>query len=231
MRSFGTKAVEEEISRLFPSVAMRRFDTDTPKKDHLSEFGPEIKSGEIQCIIGTQMIAKGLDLPKLRTLIILGSGFTSSGFAGEEREFQLLYQVMGRAMRGHQDTKVIIQTYNKASHLLDAAVGRDYQMFYEHELKERKQFSYPPFCHLAVIHYSRKSSLSCQKAGSTLLNKLRKQFTGVEFVGPLADTHERRGPNYHWHILIKSPKRSYLVDIAESIGTSWACELDPIDTP
>jgi primosomal protein N' (replication factor Y) len=177
------------------------------------------------------MIAKGLDLPNLKTLVVLGSGFSSSGFAGEEREFQLLYQVIGRANRGHQDTNVVIQTYNTADHLFRAASERNYDEFYSYELKQRKQFSYPPFCHLGVIHYSRKSSLACKKAGVTLVNKLRKQFKDIEFTGPLSDTNERRGPNYHWHILMKSNKRSNLVDVAREIGTSWTCELDPIDTP
>jgi primosomal protein N' (replication factor Y) len=231
MRSFGTKAVENEISKLFPSVTIGRFDTDTPKKLHLSELAPAIKSGEIQCVIGTQMVAKGLDLPKLKTLVVLGSGFSSSGFAGEEREFQLLYQVIGRANRGHQDTNVVIQTYNTSDHLLQSASKRDYESFYSYELKQRKQFNYPPFCHMGVIHYARKSSISCQKAGTSLINKLRKQFKNIEFVGPLSDTHERRGPNYHWHILMKSKKRSDLVAIAHEIGTAWTCELDPIDTP
>jgi len=231
MRSFGTKAVEDEISKLFPSIKVRRFDTDTPKKEHLSVLAPDIKNGDIQCIIGTQMIAKGLDLPLLKTLVVLGSGFMGSGFAGEEREFQLLYQVIGRANRGHQNTEVVIQTYNKVSHLLQSAIDRNYKAFYEHELKERKLFRYPPFCHLGVIHFSRKSASGCQKAGETILKKLKKKFPSVELIGPLADTHERKGPNYHWHILIKSPKRSTIVEIAESLGTSWTVELDPIDTP
>jgi primosomal protein N' (replication factor Y) len=231
MRSFGTKAVEDEVRKLFPSIVVKRFDTDTPKKDHLSEMSDDIKNGKIVCIIGTQMIAKGLDLPLLQTLVVLGSSFASTGYAGEEREFQLLYQVIGRAHRGHQDSKVVIQTYNTADHLLKAASTRDYKAFYDYELSQRSRFGYPPYCHLGVIHFSRKSSLSCQKAGTTLITKLRKTFPTTEFVGPLANSHERKGPNFHWHILIKSAKRSTLVNIAEQLGTAWTCELDPIDTP
>lgn len=230
MKSFGTKAIVEELSRIFPDVAIKRFDTDTSKKDHLEQHTSALKSGEIQMVVGTQMVAKGLDLPKLRTLVVL-SGSSGSGFGGEERDFQLLYQVLGRAMRGHQDTEVIIQTSSPDANILTYAVNRDYAAFYEKELSQRKAFYYPPFCHMMIVHITRKSSKSALSAADRVVRNITLNHKGVVLSGPLPDMTERLGADYHWHLLVKSAKRSRLTDIALELGSGFVCELDPIDTP
>lgn len=230
MIPFGTKALELEITKTFPGVNVRRFDTDTSKSGHLSNYTKELETGEIQCIIGTQMIAKGLDLPKLKSLVVI-EGANGSGYMNEERQFQLLYQVVGRAHRGHQDADIIIQSENHLSPITANVLKRDYESFYTRELGERKQFYYPPFCFMMVIHYSRKSSTSASTTGKKIVQDIRRNFTGVEVNDPLANIGEKLRDNYNWHILVKSPKRTTLQAIAEHIGSSWLCEFDPITTP
>jgi primosomal protein N' (replication factor Y) (superfamily II helicase) len=231
MRSEGTKAIATEIQSLFSDINLMRFDTDNLKADHLSGHIDRIKSGEVDCIVGTQMIAKGLDLPNLKTLIVIGGGSFSSGFASEEREFQLLYQVIGRAIRGHQDTDIYIQTSSPDSSLLKHTVARDYDSFYREEIALRKKFDYPPFCHMMVVHYSRKSSKSAANSGRDIMTKILDQNQKVSISEPTPNTTERISTDYNWHILVKSKKRSRLYEIAESLGTSVVCELDPAELP
>lgn len=230
MIPFGTKALELEISKLFPAIAARRFDTDTSKEDHLSRYTSQLENGEIQCIIGTQMIAKGLDLPKLKTLVVI-EGANGSGYMNEERQFQLLYQVVGRAHRGHQDANIIIQSENHLSPIIANVLARDYESFYRSELSERKAFRYPPFCHMMVIHYQRKSSKSAQTAGNNIVNSIKSEFPGIEILEPVANLSEKLRDTYSWHIVVKSPRRKTLQSVAEHIGSSWLCEFDPITTP
>jgi len=230
MRSYGTKALVEELTRSFPDISIRRFDTDTAKKDHLHEHTQSLKDGSIQLVVGTQMIAKGLDLPKLRTLVVLSSN-SGNGYGGEERDFQLLYQVLGRATRGHQNTKVVIQTASPSAHIIKYAVDRDYLAFYEKELADRKAFFYPPYCHMMIVHISRKTAKGAASAGTTVQQKISAEHRDVYVSPPLPDMTERVGLQYNWHLLVKSSKRSRLVDIARELGTGYLCELDPIDTP
>jgi primosomal protein N' (replication factor Y) (superfamily II helicase) len=231
MRSEGTKAIASELEGIFPNISVMRFDTDNSRADQLSEHIAVVKSGEVDCIVGTQMIAKGLDLPNLQTLVVIGGGSFSSGFASEEREFQLLYQVIGRAIRGHQDTQIFIQTSSPESSLLGHTVARDYDSFYAEELSLRQKFDYPPFCHMMIVHYSRKSSASAQKSGQDLVNKILDMGQKISIHPPTPNTTERIGPDYNWHILLKSKKRSRLYDIAENLGTNVVCELDPSELP
>ena len=231
MSSHGAKSIEKELKEMFPRVVMRRFDTDNTKKEHLSQYTDQLKNGVIQCAIGTQMLAKGLDLPHLEIVVVVGSGGISGGFSGEEKEFQLLYQVIGRAIRGHRDTRVIIQTTNPRGTFLRSAVNRDYFNFFEKEIDERRKYRYPPFVHLGIIHISRATSLSCQKNGTKLIGELKSKFRNVEFIGPTANIFEKSGGKFHWHILMKSKSRPNLTDVVQYLGTSYSCELDPVDTP
>lgn len=230
MSSFGTKAVVSELAQAFTDTVIRRFDTDLSKKDQLLEHVESLISGEVQIIVGTQMIAKGLDLPKLRALVVLASS-TGNSYTSDEKDFQLLYQVLGRAMRGHQDTKIVIQTSNPDSKVIELAVDRDFQNYYVKELGERKKFYYPPYCHMMVIHCRRKTSKGAHSATNNLKCEIESGYSGVMVSEPMPNLTERTGEYFNWHLLLKAPKRSTLTTIARDIGSSWVCELDPGDTP
>jgi primosomal protein N' (replication factor Y) (superfamily II helicase) len=235
MRSQGTKAIVEEIKSLFGEVEVKRFDTDSAKAESLSAYTSELRSGEIDCIIGTQMVAKGLDLPMLKTLVVIGSGSQMSGFMSEEREYQLLYQVLGRAIRGHQDTDIFVQTSAPDSATLKFAVERDYDSFYIREISARKKYHYPPFCFMLVVHFCRKSSKSAEQSGKKIASEISKfastQDTNLEVGPPTPNSSERLNDNYNWHVLVKSPTRSALVRLVEVLGPAVVCELDPLDLP
>jgi primosomal protein N' (replication factor Y) len=231
LRSHGAKAMHEEIKKLFPNITSHRFDTDSLKDESLDKMVDELVSGSVQCIIGTQMIAKGLDLPRLSTLVVTGAGSAGASYSSEERQFQLLYQVIGRAMRGHRSTTVAIQTHDPASKILHYATKRDYLGFYEQELAQRKKYSYPPYKYMMVIHYSRKSAEKARIAGKKLISECQEVTRGLDYIGPSPNIYERLGENYRWHIVVKSRSRANLLKLALHIGTSWKCELDPLTTP
>ncbi len=228
MLAYGTKALELEVRSLFPSIEIIRVDSDSGAgviKDNVQK----IRSGGVQCIIGTQMVAKGLDLPNLKSLVVI-DGSRSGGYIAEERQFQLLYQVVGRALRGHQNTNVLIQTEDSGI-VVQSIVARDYERFYKYEIAERKKFSYPPFCNMMLIHFSRSSQTSGIQAAKELISDINKLKLNVEVIGPIENSTFKIGTKYNYHILVKSVRRANLETIANSIGTSWICEFDPTIMP
>lgn len=230
LRSPGTKSVVEYLQKTLPGVTIARFDTDTPAKESIDGRLGELQSGIIQCIVGTQMVAKGLDLPLLETIVVLHAEGSSGGdFAAEERAYQLIHQVVGRGTRGHRDTSIYLQSRNPTHHTLLYALKQDSEAFMAHELSERKKYNYPPYTFMAVIHYKRKTSTGAKQAGADFVAK--HTSSRVELSGPLPDVFERRGPFYHWHILAKSSHKKYLVELARQAGSAWSCDLDPIATP
>lgn len=229
MVPYGTKAIEREIAQRFPNIKTVRYDTDATGYT-LDQHKKDLENGTIQCLIGTQMIAKGVDLPALSTLIVVhGSGM--GGFSSEERQFQLLYQVVGRAYRGHRDTTIVIQTNDIHSKVIGYATNRDYESFYQQELSERERYIYPPYVHLMVVHIERKSSKSAETAGQRLIATIKKMGHPVLISSPLSNTTEKVGTSYRWHVTVKSKNRSVLKDISLELGTAWLCELDAINLP
>ena len=232
LASPGTKAVADLLETLIPNVSLARFDTDTEKRLDLSSRLPELQSGLISCIVGTQMIAKGLDLPLLETVVVLHAEGSSGGdYAAEERAFQLIHQVIGRGTRGHRDTTIYLQTRKPDHQTLKFALKRDVSSFIEHDLVQRKAYAYPPYTFMAVIHFKRKSSDAAKKAGQDFVTKYQTRFIAVRFSEPLPNVREHQGPMYHWHLLVRSKHKSALVELARAAGSSWSFDLDPIATP
>ncbi len=232
LASPGTKAVAELIEKLIPGISLARFDTDTPKNEDITARLSELQSGLVSCIVGTQMVAKGLDLPLLETVVVLHAEGSSGGdYAAEERAFQLLHQVIGRGTRGHRDTKIYLQSHNPAHVTLKYALDRDVPGFLSHDLSERKLFGYPPYGFMAVVHYKRKSSEGAKKAGHDFSAKFQDIHTKVRIFEPLPNVRERQGPFYHWHIIVKSRSKEALVELASAAGSSWSFDLDPNSTP
>jgi len=228
----GTKAVALELEKMFSGAKVQRFDTDNTKVDSLGEQIGGLNTNDTDIIVGTQMIAKGLDIPQLAVVVVLqASGSGTSDYMGEERAFQLLYQVIGRGIRGHRNTHIVLQTSRPDHPVISYATERKWHEFYEHELQQRQQFRFPPFCHMAVIKYSRSTSQEAEKKGLELITKWSARYPGVEFIGPIRNQAERKGSQFNWHIILRSNKRSYLTDISRQIGTSWIVEFDPVTTP
>ena len=150
----GTQKVESEVRRLFPFAATARMDIDTTSgKDGHARVLEEFRSGRAQVLIGTQMIAKGLDFPRVTLVGVVAADLTLNlpDYRARERTFQLLTQVAGRAGRGKQPGTVLIQTYRPEDPVLNLAARQDYRAFFEEEFRRRRLSLYPPFTVLARL--------------------------------------------------------------------------------
>ena len=185
-RSIGTKALEGEIKRLFPKAHVGRFDRDTQKPERLYNQHAALRSGKIDILIGTQSIAKGFDLPKLSVVGIVqaDSGLQIPDYTATERTYQLLSQVSGRIGRGHRPGKLFVQTYYPDSPLIALALQKDYTGFYEHELKQREIYRFPPYSYLLKISCARADSKNARNACLKLAQDLKRFGNGVTVEGP-----------------------------------------------
>lgn len=228
-KGIGTKQIEREVRSLYKSANIARFDSDVSKANQLERRYDELYKGEIDIIVGTQMIAKGLDLPQLSTVgvVLADTSLYLPDFSANERAFQLLYQVIGRAGR-HKHGRVIIQSYTPDHPAIEAAINRDYTTFYDHEISERDLTLYPPFAFLLKLTVVRKSKDSTQKAADEFAQKLKK-INGIKVLGPSPAFHEKTKTGWRWQIVVKSKKRANLQEITKQIPSNWQFELDPIN--
>lgn len=228
-RSSGTKALVSELERLFPKARIQRFDSDNTKAESLEEHYQAVHSGKVDILVGTQMLSKGLDLPKLAVVgvVLADTGLYFPDYTAEEKTFQMLSQVMGRVGRGHQSSTVIVQTYNPASPALVASVQKDYSRFYDRELEERRSFAFPPFYYLLKLSCSRKSSEKAYQAATELAVGLHKSNLPIQIIGPSPAFTEKTSNSYRWQIVVKAPQRSSLLEVIQLLPANWDYDLDP----
>lgn len=229
-KGIGTKLIEKEIAKLFPKARIARFDADNHKDDAIHNRYQELYDGTIDIMIGTQMLAKGLDLPRLSTVGVIqaDSGLVIPDYQAEERTFQLLYQVIGRAGRTATHGKVVIQSYQPTHPAVQAAVHKDYGRFYKAEIVKRKNTDFPPFCYLLKLTCSYKTEEGAIHASRSLAQKLKKAYPSLTFLGPAPAFYERLGGAYRWQIIVKSHKRAHLQALARDVPQAWQIDLDPI---
>ena len=173
----GTQKVEEEVHRLLPRVATARMDYDTTGgKDGHGKILEEFRSGRAQILIGTQMIAKGLDFPRVTLVGVIAADMTLNlpDYRSRERTFQLLTQVAGRAGRGEQPGRVIIQTYKPDDPVIGFAAAQDYRSFFEDEFMRRRRGLYPPFTLLARFLTESEREDAAAAAADRLEQETRK---------------------------------------------------------
>jgi primosomal protein N' (replication factor Y) len=210
--SFGTQQIHEELQAMFPKARIVRMDRDTTRRkgSHeslLRRFG----SGDADILLGTQMVAKGLDFPHV-TLVGVISAETQlllPDFRAAEMTFQLLTQVAGRSGRSHLRGEVIIQTVQPQHYSLRHAVGHDYRSFYDEEVKFRQELRYPPVTRLVLIEVTGRNEGAVASVAASVATTLRRtQTTGVEILGPAEPPIARLRNLYRQHILIKGDKRA-----------------------
>lgn len=230
-RSAGTKTVAEELSKLFPQAKIRRFDSDNLPGERLNEVYTEVARGEVDILVGTQLLAKGLDLPRLGMVGVLSaeSSMALPDFSAEERTFQLLYQVIGRVGRGHGHGLVVIQSFQPDNPVIKAAISREWSAFYEYILKQRRSFGFPPFYYLAQLVCKRASAQSADKAASQLKQELELMKLAIKVIGPMQPFYSRKGANYYCQLVVKAKDRSKLLEILPAIPAGWQVNLDPSD--
>jgi len=231
LKNIGTKAVVDEVQKLFPNAHIARFDTDTAKPDQLESQLATLKDGTVDILIGTQMITKGLDLPKLSVVGVLNadSSLHIPDFTAQERTFQLLMQVIGRVGRGHTQGHVVIQTYEPASLAISSALSGSHSEFYRNELAERKAFTYPPFTFMLKLSCLRATSKGAEQAAQKLAAAIREQTPSVRVEGPAPTFHPKEQGKYRWQLVVKSPHRQLLVQIINLLPANWTHDIDPIN--
>ncbi|HSX33877.1 MAG TPA: primosomal protein N' [Candidatus Saccharimonadales bacterium] len=230
-KSIGTKAVAEEIHRLFPDARVQRFDTDNKKSERIEQHYDKIHTGEVDVLVGTQTLAKGLDLPKLSLVgvVIADTSLYFPDFSAGERTYQLLQQVIGRIGRGHRAGSAVIQTYNPDSPLLEAVITNNWQSFYEGEIAERQTYHFPPFCYVLKLVCKRASSAAAEKAAHALAQEIARSSSRLTIDGPAPSFHERTANKYAWQLIIKSNHRGDLTQIISKLPSGWSYDIDPMN--
>ena len=231
-KGIGTKLLHHELGKLFPNSRIARFDGDNELADTLDKQYQALYDGDIDIIIGTQVVAKGLDLPQLRMVGVVqaDAGLSLPDYTSSERTFQLLSQVSGRVGRNEHPSTVVVQSYQPTHPAVVCGISGDYKQFYDLTLQQRKRAHFPPFTHLMKLICIYKSEDTAVKNAQEFAAKLRQLVPErVELLGPTPAFYERVHETYRWQIIVKSPVRADLVAIIPHLPpTHWQYELDPI---
>ena len=230
-KTAGTKAIVEEVGRLFPQARVARFDTDNLKADRFETQYDAVRSGAVDILVGTQLLAKGLDLPKLSVLGVLlaDTSLYMPDFSATERTFQLLTQVLGRVGRGHVDGRAIIQTYHPDHPIICLAIANDYKTFYTTELSGRRQFLFPPFCFLLKLSARRATVKSAEAAADKLKDSLQRSGLKIRVEGPAPCFYEKFQGKYQWQLIVKATERGELLKTIKLLPANWSYDIDPLD--
>ena len=217
----GTQKAYGELAEAFPQARILRMDVDTTRKkgSHeqiLKEFG----EGRADILLGTQMIAKGLDFPNVTLVGVLNAdtALNLPDFRSSERTFQLLTQVAGRAGRAEKEGHVIIQSYNPKHYAITFAKNQDYEGFYAYEMSIRKQLAYPPYYFTVGLTLSHKIEAEVVKKSYEVLNMIRSGLSDkVQILGPTPKPIARTHNLYHYQLIIKYRFEEHLQDVLNQI--------------
>jgi len=221
----GTEKVQQLLGELFPGARIDRLDRDTvQRKGSFQRILGAFASGETDILVGTQMIAKGHDFPRVTLVGVLTAeqALKMADFRAAERTFQLLTQVAGRAGRGEQPGEVVIQTYYPNHYSLKSARSQDYRLFFEKEIRFRRNFQYPPFSALANCVVQGEPALQIKNQAEQLADLLlhyRSRLSSarrMRILGPAQAPLERLKGQYRFQILIKATNRKELHDVLNS---------------
>ena len=211
----GTQKLELEIKKIFPEASTIRMDVDTvTKKNSHEEILNKFKNENIDILIGTQMVVKGHHFPKVTLVGVVSadSSLNIDDFRANERTFQILTQVAGRAGRENLPGKVIIQTYNPDSFPIEFSKKQDYDLFYKTEINLRKQLKYPPFCDIIVIGFSGENAQEITNVSTYVYNLLKTNLEKYDFkvFMPMPAPIDKIKNKYRWRIIAKG-------DVTENI--------------
>jgi primosomal protein N' (replication factor Y) len=229
----GTQKVEAEVQSHFPGAKTIRWDHETTRKKGSHEYIlEEFVSRRANILIGTQMLAKGLDLPfvTLVGVILADVGLNLPDYRAGERTFQVLTQVAGRAGRSPLGGEVILQTFQPDNYVIQAASKHDYKQFSSQELEYRQRLSYPPFTHLVRMEFRHTSFETAQDESRRMAVSMKRLIGEVDrratrLIGPAPCFFSRIGGSYRWQIILKGPDPASLLKGIE-LG-EWKVELNP----
>jgi primosomal protein N' (replication factor Y) len=232
----GTASVEEAVIREFPQARTLRWDRDTTQgRDAHDQILQKFVQGEANVLIGTQMIAKGLDIPRVTLVgvILADTALGLPDYRAGEHTFQLLTQVAGRAGRGWLGGRVVLQTYQPDYYAIRAASKHDYEAFYTKEIDYRRTLRYPPYKRLVRFQFHNENATLAQREADHAAEMLRqriaeRQLTMTELIGPAPSFFSRIDNVYRWHILAKTTDPTALLDDL-STRPGWHIDIDPVD--
>jgi primosomal protein N' (replication factor Y) (superfamily II helicase) len=232
----GTQKIVEEVHALLPDARVLRWDRDTASTaashaDILNAF----QSGEADILVGTQMIAKGLDLPSVTLVgvVLADLGLNLPDFRAPERTFQLLTQVAGRAGRGSTHGEVVIQSYQPDHYAIQAAALQDYPAFYQQEMQYRRDHGNPPLTRLVRLLFSHNHVDSARNESEHIARTLRQtasewDMRDVDVVGPAPGYPPRLRGVWRWHVFIRAANPQLLLDKIE-LPPAWVVDVDPVN--
>lgn len=207
---FGTEQVEQEINRLFPQYKVARLDTDTVAKDRkiIQKTLDEFREGKINILIGTQMVAKGLNFPNVQLvgIVLADSGLLIPDFRAEERTFDLLVQVAGRSGRADTSGKVVVQTRMKDNPAIVMASQGKVEEFFDKELSLRKDLGFPPFSRMINLVIRSPKADIAKSFANAIATRLREVATNTQIYGANECPIEKIRANYRYQVLLKSTK-------------------------
>ncbi len=230
----GTEQVESSVKKLFPEARTMRWDRDTTRtKGAHWEIMERFTSHQADIIIGTQMLAKGLDLPlvTLVGVVLAESSLHLPDFRAAERTFQTLTQVAGRAGRSPLGGQVILQTFEPDHYIIQAAAKHDYLAFYNQEIEYRRELGYPPFMHLVRLEIRDRDFKAAESKArtysATLEGWIRNHgYRSTHLVGPTPPYFAKIRGEYRWQLLVKGPDPVKLVQ-DHPPGPEWIVEVNP----
>ena len=234
----GSERVENEIKSLFPHVRTLRWDWETTREKHSHDMIlTHFAAHRADVLIGTQMLAKGLDLPlvTLVGIVLADVGlYLPDPFAGE-RVFQVLTQVAGRAGRSERGGEVVLQTFDPGNQVIQSAARHDVHGFYQYELEQRRRLGYPPFSRLVRLEFRHRDASTARveahklagKLGALLVSGNWKQTT---MIGPVPSFFAKMGGSYRWQIILRGPDPVLVLkdDTIQRLLIDWRVEVDPI---
>ncbi len=215
-KGIGTQRAEAALTKCFPRAKILRMDADSTSRKHShDEILSAFRRGEAQILLGTQMIAKGLDFPNVTLVGVLNadSSLNMPDFRASERTFQLLAQVSGRSGRAELPGEVIIQSHNPSAPAITKAASANYEAFAEGELKERKIGYFPPFCHLAIINLKSKDMQEVADWAEMYAKSLQK-CVGLTVSEAMPSALEKAEGYYRWQIVVRAK-------LASEIARAW----------
>ncbi len=231
----GTQKLERETAREFPGARLIRWDSDaTAGRDAHREILDRFRDGAAEILIGTQMLAKGLDLPQVTLVgvVLADTSLYLPDFRAGERTFQLLTQVAGRAGRGTRPGQVVIQTYAPEHYAVARAAAHDYDGFYEIEIAYRRRLDNPPFRQLCRLIFSHQSDAFCREEAQRLKNELEHRIStqgieGIAVLGPAPAFLSRRRGRYRWQIMLRGTRITELL-APVTWPRGWTVNIDPL---
>jgi primosomal protein N' (replication factor Y) len=237
----GSERVEDELHQHFPQARVARLDRDSvTTKGAFEHILQNFRAGEIDILVGTQMIAKGHDIPNVTLVgvVLADIGLSMPDFRAAERSFQLLTQAAGRAGRGDVPGRVVVQSLNPDHYAIQLAAEHDYEAFYRKEIEFRKWMRYPPYSVMANVLVRAEKQEDAMRYSAELGRLVTPPPAGIKALGPAEAPVPRLKSEYRYQLLLKAAKRSILRETLQQLrahaahqkwpATALVIDVDPL---